>query len=286
MKIQITNFFNNHALPISNLKSGFGNGFHIKYNEHEYLFDVGGGIKQTNADKVMHNLNQLNIDINNIEKIIFSHGHKDHTAPLPKLLDTRKEEIEIIAHPDALEPKAAKILFFKINIGFPKLTSESQKKINFKLSKNPQKILENIQTTGEITNRPEKDGTAKKLIHKAEGIWSIDPIKDDLSLVIRTKTGLVLLCGCCHAGLLNTCSHITKQFNGEKIHTIIGGTHMSNFTQEELDHVINELKVTYDTPKLYLNHCTGDKTIAYLKEKLGEDIVKDCFVGTKLTFDM
>lgn len=108
---------------------------------------------------------------------------------------------------------------------------------------------------------------------------------DDLSLVLKTKKGLVLICGCCHAGLLNVLNLVSINHKDEKIHAILGGTHMIAFTRNEVIHVEDILESRYGKPQLYLNHCTGNHIIDQLKARFGENIVKPCHVGTQLSFD-
>lgn len=113
----------------------------------------------------------------------------------------------------------------------------------------------------------------------------MDPVVDDLSLVLQGKDGLVLIMGCCHAGLLNTCAHATKLFNS-KIKALIGGTHMLEYKPEDVKHMGDVLENTYGTPQFYLNHCTGEKAIAQLRTRFGQAIVHDCFAGSELVFEI
>jgi 7,8-dihydropterin-6-yl-methyl-4-(beta-D-ribofuranosyl)aminobenzene 5'-phosphate synthase len=237
----------------------------------------------------MHNIQALGINIDNIDKLVLSHGHRDHTGGLVSFLKTRTATIPVpvIAHSDALEPKSWKILIFHIPMGLPKLPRELTKKVIFQMAKNPVEILPKLFTTGEIpiAERPEKPGIAKMAFHKIDGQRKWDPVIDDLSLVLQAKDGLVIITGCCHAGLLNACAKATKLFN-QKIKAIVGGTHMLERSKEDVEHVGNVLESLYGTPELYLNHCTGKKAIEQLRNRFGTDIVHDCLVGTELAFEI
>jgi 7,8-dihydropterin-6-yl-methyl-4-(beta-D-ribofuranosyl)aminobenzene 5'-phosphate synthase len=102
---------------------------------------------------------------------------------------------------------------------------------------------------------------------------------------LDAKDGLVILTGCCHAGILNTCAKATKIFN-KKIKAIAGGTHMMEYSNEDIGQVGDILESVYGTPELYLNHCTGEKAIEQLRARFGSDIVHDCYVGSELTFEV
>jgi 7,8-dihydropterin-6-yl-methyl-4-(beta-D-ribofuranosyl)aminobenzene 5'-phosphate synthase len=283
MDVKITNIYSNIGQPEKNLKGSYGNGFYLEFGSEKILFDVGW-----KGNVLLHNLNELNINIDEIGKIVFSHGHMDHTKALPTFLKLRdpSKKITIIGHPGIMEKKRAKRFGLRLfNIGFPKLSHKKKSKINFQFSKEPVKINEFLTFTGEISNRPDKNGTHKQMLHFENGVWESDSLLDDASLVLETKDGLVVIGGCMHSGILNTCKFVNNMFNGKKIISVIGGTHMMGFNEKELEHVGKELKDKYGSPMLYLNHCTGEKTIKQLSLKFGSEIVVPCPVGTTLTYD-
>ncbi len=282
MDVKITNIYNNEVLPGKDLKSGHGECFHIAIGDKQVLLDAGW-----KGRKLTHNMKRLGIDADDIEKLVLSHGHRDHTGGLKSFLKMRtaRKPVQIIAHPSALEPKSAKIFVFHISMGLPKLSKELTEKTEFRLTKDSVEVLPNLATTGEIpiAERLEKPGIVTSAFHKVNGRREWDPVIDDLSLVLQAKDGLVLVTGCCHAGLLNTCARATQLFN-HRISAILGGNHMLEYSQEDVDHVGGVLEKRYGTPELYLNHCTGKKAIERLRSRFGTEVVHDCHVGTEVVF--
>jgi len=283
MDARIINVYNNEALPGKDLKSGHGESFHITIGDMQILFDVGW-----KGRKLMYNAKLLGINADDIDVMVLSHGHRDHTGGLKSFLKARTvgTQMPIYAHPNALEPKMGRKWIFRIPMGLqidPKLAE----KIQFKLAKKPAEVSPALFTTGEIAlkERLEKPGIAKAVFHKVDGQWKWDPVIDDLSLVLQTKEGLILITGCCHAGLLNTCARALQLFNN-KIKAIIGGTHMLEYSEEDISHVGEILEKVYGTPELYLNHCTGKIAIEQLRRRFGPEIVHDCHVGTELFFEI
>jgi 7,8-dihydropterin-6-yl-methyl-4-(beta-D-ribofuranosyl)aminobenzene 5'-phosphate synthase len=102
-------------------------------------------------------------------------------------------------------------------------------------------------------------------------------------LVLETPQGLVLICGCCHAGLLNTLAHVKKTF-GQDVIQVLGGTHMRSFPKEEMEYIARVLEHTYDLPKLCLGHCTGRKQAEWLRNKFGAEVVEPIHVGSEFQF--
>ena len=65
---------------------------------------------------------------------------------------------------------------------------------------------------------------------------------DDLSLVLKTSHGLVLITGCCHAGLLNTLHHVESTFGGPVL-AVMGGTHLISASDDYLTHILEVFRV-------------------------------------------
>ena len=290
MKVQILNLYSNEKEISSILKNDHGQSFLISIGDEQILFDLG-----QKSHLLLHNMAELKISPDDITKLVLSHGHKDHTGGLPGFLDKRikKETLPLFAHPDYREKKIAKIFFIKMPLGCPDLTQEQEEKLDVQLSKEPQQIAPYLKTTGEIIERNEKDGVEPIAMHREDGKLVVDPVLDDLSLVLSTREGEVIIAGCAHSGILNICNYVKKS-TGRKIIAILGGTHMVRYTPQEVIHVANQLENVYDCPDLYLNHCTDKlpipflrktKTIDILKKRFGQEKVKNCYVGTKITFE-
>jgi 7,8-dihydropterin-6-yl-methyl-4-(beta-D-ribofuranosyl)aminobenzene 5'-phosphate synthase len=104
-----------------------------------------------------------------------------------------------------------------------------------------------------------------------------------MSLVLQAREGLVVVCGCCHAGLLNTLAHVRRVFR-RPIVAVLGGTHLLDAGETYLEHIARVLRDSYGSPSLYLNHCTGKRAIITLANAFGNR-VKPCPAGTTLSFD-
>ena len=50
---------------------------------------------------LLHNINKLRADLSDLEYIVLSHGHSDHTATIVELLRMAKGAVKVIAHPHA-----------------------------------------------------------------------------------------------------------------------------------------------------------------------------------------
>jgi 7,8-dihydropterin-6-yl-methyl-4-(beta-D-ribofuranosyl)aminobenzene 5'-phosphate synthase len=147
------------------------------------------------------------------------------------------------------------------------------------LSDTPQFIIEGVWTTGEILDRSEPEGRSAHHVVRSGEDWIADPYRDDMSLVLETKAGLYLVCGCCHAGLLNTLAHVKHTFGKEPI-GVMGGTHLVGASHEQIDHTVERLR-DMGSPALHLNHCTGQPAFVALSQAFG-DRVAHCPADTVL----
>lgn len=164
-------------------------------------------------------------------------------------------------------------------MSLPRETLEAQ--MTLQLDVEPQQIVPGLWTTGEITSRSEAMGASQRHMVRDGTGWISDPYWDDMALVIEGTGGLILLCGCCHAGLLNTLSHVRRRFDRDPV-AILGGTHLAGASDEHLRHLV-EVLLEIGSPALHLNHCTGDGACRALARAFG-DRVSPCPAGTQISY--
>jgi 7,8-dihydropterin-6-yl-methyl-4-(beta-D-ribofuranosyl)aminobenzene 5'-phosphate synthase len=238
------------------------------------LFDMG-----RSGTVLLHNLELLGIGPEAINAAAISHAHHDHTGGLPALLD-QVAGIPLYAHPDLFRERFSRREELK-SVGLSLEREALEQRLAFQLSAEPMEIFPGVWTTGEITDRTEPEGrSAHHLVRGIEG-WEPDPYRDDMALVLETGRGWVVLCGCCHAGLLNTLAHVRRTF-GVDITAVAGGTHLLQADEVHLRRVVEVLK-ELALPRLYLNHCTGQRAYVTLAQAFGE-AVAPCPVGTSFEF--
>jgi 7,8-dihydropterin-6-yl-methyl-4-(beta-D-ribofuranosyl)aminobenzene 5'-phosphate synthase len=274
---KITCLIDNSVKPSSPFWGEHGLSFCLEIDQKSVLFDTG------RSEMVLsHNLGLLGKCLRNAVALILSHAHLDHTGGLSGVL-TQKPGLPLYASPDIFRPR------FKLHedkyesIGLPLSQKELSQFADLQLSADPVEVLPGLWTTGEISERPEPEGSSPHLFVPHGDGWQPDPYRDDMSLVMETQAGLIVICGCCHAGLLNTLAHVQRRFQ-QSIHTVVGGTHLMNADEASLQHVVEILRDTYGALRFYLNHCTGVQAYLALANAFG-DRVNLCPAGTTLTFE-
>jgi 7,8-dihydropterin-6-yl-methyl-4-(beta-D-ribofuranosyl)aminobenzene 5'-phosphate synthase len=254
-----------------------GVSFRLETEHSCFLFDIG-----RSESVLWHNLGMLGGCPRDVKALVLSHAHIDHTGALITVL-SQKPGLPLYASPDLFRPRfTLKDGNYK-PIGLPVTQHELSQLADLRLSDAPAEVLPGVWTSGEISERPEPEGRSDRHMVLVDGGWQSDLYRDDMSLVIETQDGLVVVCGCCHAGLLNTLAHVARTFQ-RRITTVMGGTHLVEADEAHLKRVIDVLRDTYGSPRLYLNHCTGQRAYVALASAFGNQ-VSPCPVGTTLTFD-
>jgi 7,8-dihydropterin-6-yl-methyl-4-(beta-D-ribofuranosyl)aminobenzene 5'-phosphate synthase len=214
--------------------------------------------------------------------LILSHAHADHTGGLEPVL-SQKPGLPLYASPDLFRPRFTlrEDQYKSIGLSFPH--EQLAQPAELHLSEGSAEVLPGLWTTGEIAERPEPEGRSAHHFVPDGDDWCPDPYRDDMPVVVEIGAGLAVICGCCQAGLLNTLAHVRRVFR-QPISAILGGTHLLDADEAYLQHVIDVLRDVYGTPRLYLNHCAGERAYVALRNVFG-DRVKPCPVGTTLIFD-
>jgi 7,8-dihydropterin-6-yl-methyl-4-(beta-D-ribofuranosyl)aminobenzene 5'-phosphate synthase len=273
--MKITCLVDNAVQARSTLWGEHGLALLIEAQGRRVLFDTGAS-----GAVLMHNLQAASILPGSISHLALSHAHYDHTGGLPALLEQRPG-LPLYAHPDLLRERFSRRDEDVKSVGL-RLTEETLRRLaDLRLSAAAQEILPGVWTSGEIIERPEPEGRSSHHFVREGEDWVPDPYQDDLALVLDSPAGLVLVCGCCHAGLLNTLSHVERTF-GQNAAVVVGGTHLISADTVQMRHLVGVLR-RLGPPALYLNHCTGQAAYVALAHAFGERVAP-CPAGTVLEF--
>ena len=264
MRLQITTLSENTA-GARWLLGELGLSILVETDEASILFDTG------QSTSTSHNADIMGINLRQVDKIVLSHGHYDHTGGLKPILRRIGKEVEIIAHPDIWAAKFSRRKRQEaeyIGIPFHRQTLESLG-AHFNLTTEPVRISENIMTTGQIPMVTDYEEIEPRLQVKEGQRFKPDKLLDDQALIINTEPGLVVILGCAHRGIINTLYHAQKLTGVEKIYAVLGGCHLMDATEERVWLTIAALK-ELGVQRLGVCHCTGLPASAIMAREFGD----------------
>jgi 7,8-dihydropterin-6-yl-methyl-4-(beta-D-ribofuranosyl)aminobenzene 5'-phosphate synthase len=261
MKAKVLSVYDEGSLPGTPLIGAKGLSILVDVDDERTLFDTG-----MRGNYLMHNMSHLEADPSAVDRVIISHMHSAHIGGLQSFLEAREHQTDVIAPQDHGGVREIRVLGIPMKrTGFPKMPPETYAKMNITAISEWTQLSEHLFVTGKI---PE----------------GINPGLHENSLVMMTRAGPVLICGCCHQGLAETISYVEKRTN-RKVSAVIGGTHLMHMKKAQA-HAAAEMLRDIGQPMLYLSHCSGNVQKTYLREKLGMKAVRDFYVGTEIQFDI
>ncbi|VGO16816.1 Ribonuclease [Pontiella desulfatans] len=255
----------NHAAK--GLAAEHGLSMLIESGGRRILFDAGQG------DALENNSRQLGLDLKHIDALVLSHGHYDHTGAVDFVMQ-ENPEVQVYAHPAIFSErysiypgKDAK------DISMPseeRLIVGNLPDSQLNWVKAPTQIAPGVWLTGPIPRLHPLEDTGGPFFEDPEGQIP-DPIADDMAMWIETKAGLVVVCGCCHSGIINTLGHILAASGSSRIRGIIGGLHLRNSSDERLHATVDVLRA-YAPEFMVPCHCTGTLATDFFKQNLKTEI--------------
>jgi 7,8-dihydropterin-6-yl-methyl-4-(beta-D-ribofuranosyl)aminobenzene 5'-phosphate synthase len=266
MSIRITTLSENTS-SIGDFIAEWGLSILVETDKTKVLLDTGKGCS------CVYNADTLGIELGSIGKVVLSHGHFDHTGGLRGVLRRMRKDTEILAHPDIWQIKYSRRTDESRYIGVPFRRSELETLgAHFVLTKKPTRIDDSIMTTGEIPMVTSFEQVDSHLFVKEGSDWKQDDVMDDQALIVKTASGLVVILGCAHRGMINTLYHARQLTGEDRVYAVIGGSHLIGATEKRLWRTIAALR-EIGVQKLGLCHCTDLPVIALLAREFGDNFM-------------
>ena len=239
----------------------------VEVDGRRILFDTGA-----NEDTVLRNLKQLKVELNDVDSVILSHNHADHTTGL---LTLRRQLIT--ASPRALSRAYAGRGLFWPRVGTNGQVDDRMGRIRKEFEATgatvvevtgPMEIAPGVWLTGPVPRvHPERNWGSLGSVRSDKGDVE-DTVPEDMTLVVQTAQGLVTLFGCGHAGVINTLDHMRKTIDPGPVKAVIGGLHLFAADEKTLTWTAGELK-RFQVKEMIGAHCTGIESVYRLRALIG-----------------
>jgi 7,8-dihydropterin-6-yl-methyl-4-(beta-D-ribofuranosyl)aminobenzene 5'-phosphate synthase len=283
-KIKITTLSENSVADIDYVAE-WGFSVHLSIDGGpSLLFDTGYKTAcVTNADVAC-------VRLEDIDSIILSHGHMDHTGGLRSVLQqirNRKPDrahVDILCHPAAVESQHVKHTDDYFYRGCPFQIEELVRLgARFAVSSKPVWITENIVLSGEVPMKTDFESVAPICFLKRADEYIGSTVADDQALFVLTDRGLLIILGCAHRGMINTIHHAMDITGVDNVYMVIGGSHLLNTSSRQQEATLAAIE-RLGIRKVGVSHCTGMRPASFLNERLGAKRFFFNNAGTKISF--
>jgi len=268
-KAQITVLYDAFG-ETSAMQTDWGYAAFVEYGGKRILFDTGN-----NPDVLAENAKAKGIDLSKLDFVVMSHRHGDHMGGLTFVLRVNPK-VTIYAPKEGFGVYGADLpsTFYRKDPSLPpkqRYYNGSPPEVmrfgsawpaaNFQLVDKNTEITPNIHLVTLVSDNP---GTLELR---------------ELSLVINTSEGLVIVVGCSHPGIDNIVESATAI--NPRIH-FITGFHLVVAPDPEIERVVAALHDRFRVEYVAPGHCTGEPAFTTLKKAFGDHYIY-AGLGTTLT---
>jgi len=230
----------------------------IEYGGRRILFDTGD-----NAAIFARNVRALHVDLRHLDFAVISHRHGDHIAGLSYLLRVNPQ-VRIYAPRETFGVFGSSLpaSFYRTDTLLPRgmryFHGAPPAELRFGTAW-PAGHFILIDTLTEVAPGISLVAT----VSRTPGTLELR----ELSLVIRTPTGALLVVGCSHPGIetiLQAASVVTPD-----VALIVGGLHWVTASDSTIARLTMALHETWHVRQLGPGHCTGEPGFAALRARFG-----------------
>ncbi|MDP8931906.1 MAG: MBL fold metallo-hydrolase, partial [Actinomycetota bacterium] len=240
-------------------------------------------------DGMVENMRRLELSPGDVEVVVCSHGHFDHTTGLDGFVRAvGRASLPVLIHPQFWSRRR---LAFPGRDPFELPTTSRPALIDAGFDiierQQPSFLFErSVLVTGEVDRTTEFETGFP--IHQAwrDGSWQPDPlILDDQALVLHLRDrGLVVLTGCGHAGVVNILRYVRRLTGVENVHAVIGGFHLTGAVFEPIIPPTVAALADLRPDVIVPAHCTGWRAIHAIAARFPDAFVPNS-VGTRIELE-
>jgi 7,8-dihydropterin-6-yl-methyl-4-(beta-D-ribofuranosyl)aminobenzene 5'-phosphate synthase len=223
--VRLTVVYDNNSMS-AGLRTAWGFACVIETGETKVLFDTGG-----EGALLLENMRRLGVDPADIDLVVLSHTHGDHTGGLSDFLHI---------HP-------------RLPVYFPR---------SF-----PKSLSEEIKSAGATPVPVSSFAEIQPGIFTLGEFRGTIP---EQALAVQTPKGLVIVTGCAHPGIVTILSRAKKVFGEEPVHLVIGGFHLLRSSREEILEIVKGFREV-GVQRVAPCHCAGDTARLIFSEAYGKN---------------
>ena len=262
MDLRITTLIENNPDAQNKLCFEHGLSLLVEADGRRILFDTG------QSGDFIKNAITLNQNLKDLDAVVISHGHYDHSGGFEKFVEEVGKTPQLIVGDEFFKPKY-------------KIISENEYKFNGnsfdeeyisrnaiilkKVTEDTVYLTEHIVIFHHFKRSNDFEKMNSKFFLKENSAYIPDEFDDEISLGIVTKKGLVVIVGCSHVGVVNILITISERVK-IPIYAVIGGTHLMEADQRRIRETIDALE-NMQIQFVAVSHCTGEEGIRWISQE-------------------
>ena len=173
----------------------------VEAGEHKVLFDTGA------SDLFIQNARLMGVDLTDVEFVILSHGHRDHTGGLHTFLKMNSRA-KVVCKQEVFRRK------FKNERENGMLHPEALDKSRFWLIDETTEIVPGVFAFPGVRIVDRNDTHFEHFFVEIGGEMRPDTFEDELALILKSEKSLSVLSACSHRGITNIIRAVQTSFPG------------------------------------------------------------------------
>ena len=221
------------------------------------LYDTGG------SPRFLQNAGTLGADLADLDALVFSHGHYDHTGGAAALLEQSRPPKRVWLGRNFFQPRCSREQDGLMDIS-PLLEESWITRAGIPchvVGEEPVKLGEGMWLVSGFTRGEPIETPSPRLLRRRNGRLEVDTFEDEVAVVLKTPSHLALVSGCSQVGVLNMCRRVEELF-GRPVTDFVGGTHLMHAGDERIEATCRLLRER-GVRRLGACHCSGERAREY-----------------------
>jgi 7,8-dihydropterin-6-yl-methyl-4-(beta-D-ribofuranosyl)aminobenzene 5'-phosphate synthase len=251
-------------------------------------------------DAFWRNAGRLGVPLRTADVFVLSHGHFDHGGGVRRVVE-QAPAARLVLHPGCLVPHYWLCKTGKVEpIGLQDASLAALRSVGERVTwaLGPVEVAPRVWASGPIPRRHPLE-EAERNFFLDDACTVADEVVDEQAMWVEIPSGLVVLVGCAHSGMVNTLDYVREiavasgSAAGHRLPSaadglprvcaVIGGMHLLHASPARLRATGDALEAA-GVRLLAPVHCTGKRGKAHLRERLGEAFVS-CTTGSVIELD-
>jgi 7,8-dihydropterin-6-yl-methyl-4-(beta-D-ribofuranosyl)aminobenzene 5'-phosphate synthase len=241
------------------LKRDWGFSVLIEYSGKKILFDTGN-----NARIFAANAHAMGVDLKDLDFVVISHRHGDHTSGLNHLLKVNPK-VKIYAPAETFG-----VFGSMLPKGFYKSVDTLPDNMRYFNGAEPKAFPSGSpwpEANFVWVDSPMEVAPGFFLIPSVSKVTGTLELRE-LTLAINTPLGLALVVGCSHPGVEEILS-ATSAVNPH-VFMLLGGLHLVKTSDSDIESLAYALHDKWKIDRIAPGHCTGEPAFSKLKQVFGD----------------